>query len=36
MDTCLQFPTSFADELNSDTIWDALYPLLLPRVKRWV
>ncbi len=36
MDTCLQLPTSVADELNSDTIWDTLYPLLLPLVKRWV
>lgn len=36
MDTCLQLPTSVADELNSDTIWDTLYPLLLPLAKRWV
>lgn len=36
MDTCLQLPTSVADELNSDSIWDALYPRLLPLVKRWV
>jgi len=36
MDTCLHLPTSVADELNGDSIWDSLYPLLLPLVKRWV
>jgi hypothetical protein len=36
MDTCLELPTSVTGELNSDILWNTLYPLLLPLVKRWV
>jgi DNA-directed RNA polymerase specialized sigma24 family protein len=36
MDTCLELPASITGVLNSDIIWDTLYPLLLRLVKRWV
>jgi hypothetical protein len=36
MDTCIYPPSTVAYELSSDTLWIALYLLLLPLVKRWV
>src|SRR6266480_2245928 len=36
MNTCLQAPSTLRFELNCDTLWASLYPMLLSRVKRWV
>jgi DNA-directed RNA polymerase specialized sigma24 family protein len=36
MDTCLELTTPVAGDLNSDSIWVTLYPILLRLAKRWV